>query len=131
MKGVSGLASHAMLNTASLTSALHGMQPPPTQADLISSPDDGLNSYNCRSRRDLDRSLWAHHVLIVLCRLVVRVLCQSPCTTQYSVVQCGVLSPQVCISLLCGAVYIRFAACSLTTNLQSTISLELVCSLSQ
>jgi hypothetical protein len=25
------------------------MQPPPTQADLITSPDDGLNSYSCMS----------------------------------------------------------------------------------
>ena len=59
---------------------------------------------------------------IVLCRLVVRVHCQSHCTKQYSVVQCRVFLPQsMHFPIVWCAVYIHFAACSLTTNLQSTI----------
>jgi hypothetical protein len=41
---------------------MYGMQPPPTQADLIPSPDDGLDNSRC----NLDRSLGAwfrHHML--------------------------------------------------------------------
>ena len=61
---------------------------------------------------------------IVLCRLVVRVHCQPHCTKQYSVVQCRVFSPQsMDIPIVWCVVYIHFAACSLTTNLQSTIVL--------
>ena len=60
----------------------------------------------------------------MLCRLVVRVHCQPHCTKQYSVVQCRVFSPQsMDIPIVWCVVYIHFAACSLTTNLQSTIQI--------
>ena len=65
---------------------------------------------------------------IVLCRLVVRVHCQPHCTKQYSVVQCRVFSPQsMHFPIVWCAVYIHFAACSLTTNLQSTILADSGC----
>ena len=69
-------------------------------------------------------------IAIVLCRLVVRVHCQPHCTKQYSVVQCRVFSPQnMHFPIVWCAVYIHFAACSLTTNLQSTIQVGLlICS---
>ena len=58
----------------------------------------------------------------MLCRLVVRVHCQPNCTKQYSAVQCRVFSPQsMHFPIVWCAVYIHFAACSLTTNLQSTV----------
>ena len=62
---------------------------------------------------------------IVLCRLVVRVHCKPHCTKQHSVVQCRVFSPQnMHFPIVWCVVYIHFAACSLTTNLQSTILLN-------
>ena len=65
----------------------------------------------------------ASYIAIVLCRLVVRVHCQPHCTKQYSVVQCRVFSPQsMHFPIVWCLVYIHFAACSLTTNLQSTIA---------
>ena len=63
------------------------------------------------------------HRHIVLCRLVVRVHCKPHCTKQYSVVQCRVFPPQsMLFPIVWCVVYIHFAACSLTTNLQSTIN---------
>jgi hypothetical protein len=56
---------------------------------------------------------------------VTRLYCafqSALCTTPYSVVQCRVFSPQCMhFPIVWCAVYIHFAACSLTTNLQSTI----------
>ena len=55
-------------------------------------------------------------LVTVLCRLVVRVYCQTYCTKQYSIFTRSMHFPIVWC-----AVDIQFAACSLTTILQSTI----------
>jgi hypothetical protein len=49
-----------------------------------------LNQVFAITKPTSTEDMWHNFLLIiVLCRLVVRVHCQSLCTTQYSVVQCN------------------------------------------
>jgi hypothetical protein len=80
-----------------------------------------------RPQQSVLRLGWSNHAPLesghnALCRLVDRVHSQSLCTKQYSVVQCRVFSPQsMHYPIVWCAVYIHFAPCSLSTNLQSAI----------